>query len=532
MSAFLSVNRATGLRAVVLVLVVVLWLPAAWPEQGQAIITFDAAAVVYDMDGQIADLQGNVRVYIQLPGEEQRRVVVRAKSAKVDLTEYSIGASEGVRVATEEGVLEGEAFQYNGQTDEFRLTKARSVLEFGAVAGEPQAARGYLTGKEIGQRNDVVYVIHGRITTCNRANPHYVLLADKLRYNPKAYKLEVWNGRLRIHGVTIPGYPGRMAFGLGPATYERPELAHIPRYSSRDHLYVPYSYWLLGDLDTELRSRMKVRVSQELGLRGWSTTTYQPDDKWQWDLVVSRMEDMYDDLGDVVLVDRQPELRVTRHLLPEADREQKLDAILSLGRFTEDLWEQGKPRPHRPDVTDERAMAELRFERHPQQRRLGIGHWYGTSLRGMQYGEGGDYHDLSLWVGLGGQLSGSVSGSATLTHHFTGDDTPFLFDEVDVETELQPALDVQLNRRWSLAAEARYDLDESNIRHYDITLSRRSHCLTWRLVYHKVGHSIGLVVDINGLTGGTSPPRGKAPVDELLDSMQADMEAGPRPTEP
>ncbi len=503
-------------------------LAACSARQDPAVVTFDAEEVVYDMGRQVAELHGNVRIYVCIGGEPQRRAVIHAQAAKVDLKENNIGASGGISVATEDGVLQGDSFQYNGHSGQYRLTGARGVVSLSrSPTSGKTAARGYLTGRQIGSEQDFVYLIRGRITTCDKAKPHYALLADKIRYRSRTGKLEVWNPRVRIYGVTIPGYPGRIAFKVGGPAAEQPHVLAIPRYSSLDKLYLPYDVRLAGDPDDEFRSVMKLRISQQLGIRGRWETTYEPAGDWQLSLLMSRLESAYDDFGDLVLLDRQPELRVVRDLLPGDDGERSLTATAALGRLTEDLREVKRFVPSPLRVSADRAMLQLRYQVHATQQELGAGHWYGICWQGVLYDGGRHYRDVCVWLGAGTRLAGSITGSLTAVHHFTGGDTPLLLDTVDIRSELQPRLDLQLSRNWSLAALARYDLDRGEARDYELTLSRRVHCLTWRLGYRKMGHGISLGVDINGLTGRTAAQRTASALDRLMETMQADLAAGP-----
>jgi hypothetical protein len=99
-----------------------------------------------------------------------------------------------------------------------------------------------------------------------------------------------------------------------------------------------------------------------------------------------------------------------------------------------------------------------------------------------------------------------LGGSLEFVHHFLGGETPFQFDAVDLQTELRPALKARLTETWRLSASGRWDLDTRRLRDYYLELGKRMHCLTWSVFYRFIGGSVGLRLDLNGLTGDTDPP--------------------------
>ena len=481
------------------------------------IVEIDGDQIQWNYQMQATELHGNVRIYLQIEGQPEQRVVIHADRAVANLRSGQIEAQKGITVGTPHGVLTGEYLQLNAHTEEFCLKQARSVVNLTPDA--PQAVHGYAFGEQIGLQNDVVYIIRGKITTCNRQRPHYALTAKQIEYYPARRRFKIKGAALYLYGVKIPLIPS-FSFDVGEEEKDTPGILPLPGYSSRDKLYLPYRVILSG-ADSRWHNELSVRLTQGRGIRLMSTHEYTQG-KWSTVAVLSQTEDFYDDLDNRVTLHRRPQVTLTRFA---ADRAQDdgWQVEVSLGNIVEDLKTDEHIASPRPDVREQFAALTLRYDRHSKQRRPGQGRWYGLRGRQALYSTGDNYRDLALTAGVGGRLGNDLLGSLTATQHITGGRSPFLFDTVNIKTELQPALEARLSERWAISALGRYDAGAGKLRDYELELSRRAHCLTWALHYRFIGQGLGIRVAINGLTGQAPAYPQQGDLDHLFDQTQAEL---------
>ncbi len=481
------------------------------------IVEIDGDQVQWNYQMQATELHGNVRIYLQVEGQPEQRAVIRADRAAANLQSGQIEAQKGITVGTPYGVLTGEYLQLNAHTEEFCLKQARSVVDLTPAA--PPAVHGYAFGEEIGLQNDIVYIIRGQITTCNRQRPHYALTAKRIEYYPARRHFKIKGAALYLYGVKIPLIPS-FSFDVSEEEEDTPGILPLPGYSSQDKLYLPYRFIFSGD-DSPWHSEVFVRLTQGRGIRLMSTHEYTRG-KWQAAARLTQTEDFYDDLDNRVTLHRRPQVTLTRFA---ADRAQAdgWQAGVSLGNIVEDLKTDEKMVSPRPDVREQFAALTLRYDRHSKQRRQGQGKWYGLRGRQAFYSTGEDYRDLALTAGVGGRLGNDLLGSLTATQHITGGRSPFLFDTVNIKTELQPALEARLSERWAMSALGRYDAGAGKLRDYELELSRRAHCLTWTLHYRFIGQGLGIRVAINGLTGDAAPYPQQSKFDKLYTNTQKEL---------
>jgi len=524
---------------------------AAETPPRRLIVTVSGDRVQYSDEMKAAEIVGNVRIYLQIEGEPAQRAVIRAQRAAANFQSGQIEAQKGITVGTPQGALTGEYLRLDAHTEEFCLKNARSVVNVDAPTSAA-ATRAYLFGEEITGHNELVYIIQGAITTCNRAHPHYALRAKRIEYYPAQQRFKVKGASLSLYGMKIPLVPS-FSFSVAEGERETPDLLPMPGYSSYDKLYLPYRF-RFNSSDSPWRSDLSLRLTQRRGIRLLSTNKYTKG-LWQAAGYLSQTEDIYDDLGHHLTLDRRPELTFTKSSTGP-DQDNGWRGSVSLGNIVEDCGHDtrasstprvaqvlnlrgGDQRGWRtpptgqdfidsaPKTREQYAALTLRYDRHTDQHRRGEGQWYGLSARQAFYSTGDNYRDLAVTAGAGGPLGKDLTGSLTLTHHITGGHTPFLMDRANIKTELEPTLQAQLSRRWAVKAMGRYDVDGGRLRDYEVELRRRAHCLTWGLYYHFVGERIGLRVDINGLTGDTAPPGQQSDLDTVFQQTQDELAAGP-----
>ncbi len=485
---------------------------------GRLIVTIKGDNVQYGfVDPPWGEIQGNAHIFLEVEGQPDKRAIIHADRAA--FKSGQIEAQNGVTLGLPDGLLTGEYLRLDPKTGEFCLQQVRGVVNFNAGAS---AVHGYAFGEEVVRDNEIIYVVQGKITTCNREHPHYALQAKRIEYYPDQQRFKIKGGSLSLYGVKIPLIPS-FSFDVAEEERETPDILPVPGYSSHDNLYLPYLF-KFSLPDSPWRSELRLRVTQKRGIRLLSTNEYAKG-RWQAGGYLSQTEDVYNDLGNYMTLDRRPELTFTR-FATSPDQDDGWRASVNLANIVEDMKGDEHTADPRPTIREQRAAVTLAYDRHNQQRHSRQGQWYGLSARQALYSTGDSYRDLALTLGAGGKVSGALTGSLSLTRHITSGHTPFLSDVVDIKTELQPALAAQLSPRWAMSATGKYDVDEGKLRDYELELQRRAHCLTWGLYYRFTGERIGVRVDINGLTGNTTPYPQQSDLDKLYQNTQQELAAG------
>ena len=169
------------------------------------------------MKNKMVYLYGNVEVYyddIELKAEEveinidSNIVIARGK-------QDSLGKFYGEPVMKEAGkVFNAHEIKYNFKT------KKGIITEVMTHEGES-----YIHGKKVYKTPDnVMYIRHGKYTTCNEKHPHYYFSASKLKIIPKD-KIVTGPANLVIEDVPTPiGIP----FGFFPNTDKQQSGILIP----------------------------------------------------------------------------------------------------------------------------------------------------------------------------------------------------------------------------------------------------------------------------------------------------------------
>ncbi len=174
-------------------------------------------SIRFDMKNKMVYLYGNVEVYyddIELKAEEveinidSNIVIARGK-------QDSLGKFYGEPVMKEAGkVFNAHEIKYNFKT------KKGIITEVMTHEGES-----YIHGKKVYKTPDnVMYIRHGKYTTCNEKHPHYYFSASKLKIIPKD-KIVTGPANLVIEDVPTPiGIP----FGFFPNTDKQQSGILIP----------------------------------------------------------------------------------------------------------------------------------------------------------------------------------------------------------------------------------------------------------------------------------------------------------------
>ncbi len=511
-------------QALVIFTILAVAASSACAEEAAAsrlIVTVDAGEGVlrYQWDRQLFEADQGVQIRLQVEGRPEQTVLIRAGQVAGSLKSGKLTAQEGVTVGTPQGVLTGSYLSFNAETDEFSLKEAQAAVDLSPE--QSGSLLGYAFGEEIGRRGEVVYVLRGKITTSDRRTPEYSLTARRIEYYPAANRFKIKGAAVELYGVRIPLVPS-FSFTVGGEAKEAPSLIPVPSYSSRDKLFLPYRFNFSGP-QADLQSSLTIKLTQSRGIRGLSQNVYTGAD-WLAEGIASQTEDCYTELGDHLILDRRPQLQYTK-FSADPDQESGWAGSVTLANVIEDLKEDDDDPSPRPTVHEQSLQLGLRYDSRSSPADAEKNQWYSLAGRQSFYSTGDDYRDIALTAGASRRISHDLKGSLSLTHHITGGRTPFLYDRVEVRTELRPDIDLRMSPKWSVRANGRYDAGSGKLRDYEVELRRRAHALTWALRYRFIGNSLSVGIYINGLTGDTEPYEQSHPLNDLFDEMQRELGA-------
>lgn len=471
--------------------------------------------IQYSGGNKTARLIGGARVWVDIPGVERGSVVILAEEVDVDLEQGIVTVPEGAQLLLGPAVMAGDHMQVDAAKRDFKVERARGYMVLPTERPVPAecAPRAYFKSRRIVKQGQATVLQGAVLTTCPKDNPDFSLVAKRVKYDISRGGFFVYNAKLRFHGVTIPLIPW-MRFGLNSERAGRGYDFDAPGYNSREGFFLPGALRLLPP-ESDWDAIATFRVTTREDVLGTATLRRESG---PLDILLraSRRERIADDITDQLAVYRVPELSLTHHFRDRDDCETALDLNLGFGRFGEDLERLDGQAVDVPRVWESRALADLFYTTNACAYSSRTGDWYGAEGRISTYSSGETYTDLELFAGIGGQVSDSLHLDATLRQHFTGGSTPFLFDDVDIETEIETGFDWDITDRWRFHGWSRYDAEEGRWRDYQGTLSYRAGCLTYGLYYRDVADRIGFRIDLTGLTGGTRPMPGRSSLEKEL----------------
>jgi hypothetical protein len=466
-------------------------------DLGRVTITFDGDVLDYSDDNKRVTAHGNVRVSAEasrLPGET---LLISAEDLVGNLATGQITASRGIKVHTRLADLAGDSLDFNASSNEFKLTRAKCAVSLKPGADEGSVVRAFAFGDEISDQADVIYVIRGKVTTCDRESPHWSISARKIVFDSKHHEAKIQHPSVQLYGLRVPL--------LGSFTQQLPQgkqvsqsLLRFPSYSRRDGINFPY-YLQFGPADGPVRADLDFSIGQKHGVRGLfhSQRGAYP---WQVDLYASREVYSSTRLEDFLAIDQRPELAVTRYLRrPDGVRDQA-SIKLTAGHLTERDFNVQTPSAPAPTVATTRAGLIASYTGNWTANRDHVGTWWGGSAAKYWYHGGDSYHDLSLSAGTGCRLGDRSKAAVSVIRHFDGGFSPLVSDRAELKTEVQPYVELRVAPKWDLEAFGRYHWEQSRLRDYQVTLRNIQHCLSWTASYRLVGHHFALGVELNGLT--------------------------------
>lgn len=455
-----------------------------------ATITTRADDVQLAYDQHRVSLRGNAELIAESVEDPSLRVVIRAELIEGDFATGHFEALGNVELITTEASLRGDSLVFDARTSEYQLTRTSLMLTH-------ERAYGYAYGREVNHREGRIHIEHGLITTCDHLPPHYAIEARRLHYDLDSGEVVAQDGAVRIYGLRIPLFTS-VHFNVS----DEPSIADpIPqvRYQNRDGAALrwglPYE-----SPDGLVSCRGEVLLTMRRGVRG-NVDIYGPAGGMTGHIRASYKEDVRADVDEWATIDRRPEFVLEQAWDTDRFGGTRLHAELSAGSFKEYARFDEDGLETRPTVRDRRAMVSLRLASDEAARRRGVGNWWWVGGREQVYDEGGDYSALEAGLGYGTELTDWLTGSLTYSYRYARGESPFEFDDVDIEQELAGRARFKLDRNWGLGLTGRYDLKANQMRDYQLELDRAVHCLTWQLKYRDLSESISLGVAINGVFG-------------------------------
>lgn len=467
-------------------------------------LTLDGDRVTYSADRKRATVSGNARIWVRMPNFGDGATLVEADEIIADLEKGTIQVPGQARLLVGPALMVGSGLSIDAPAREFSLKDTEGYGAIPPLEGSryTEPAKVYFKGKGVVKQGDITNILHARMTTCPKDKPDFAIIAKRIKYDPANGRVIIYGAKLRLYGMTIPLIPW-IKTGIGGSGSGEPYALGMPGYNRLDGINVPFAVRMtpVGDA---YNAAIRGSVTAKSGVIGRAFVEHERG-RWDFEVGVARRLRMVDDVTDAIAVDQFPELGAVYWFTPRqgCDNELKLD--LEGGYYRERLERLNGTRVNRPRVDAWRSHAELTYTANSCSYRNREGDWYGAVARISNYSTDETYTDLEAFAGLGGPITDNLRGDVTLRHHFVGGSTPFLFDDVDIQTELATGLEWDVNDRWKLDGWTRYDLDEGDMKDYEVGVSYRAGCLTWGLYYRDVNNGIGLRLDLTGITGGTAP---------------------------
>lgn len=452
--------------------------------------------VELDDDNKTLAVTGNVTITVATDKPGYPTVSLAADQLEGDLKAGRMVATHGVKLRSQQLGLRGERVDLDFKNGTFTLDRGAMEVAVPSVQAPGKIVRGFFFGNQMGREGRVMYVIEGRITTCDRAKPHYTIGSKKVTFDTATGALDVYGGRLQLYNfrLNIPGhFHGTLGGGGGDGSLALP----LPRYSSFDGLYTDLRRDLTKpDADWSLYGIL--RVGTKLRFPAALVTEHKTEDSTTR-IAATRQEEVVFNLRERSRISRLPEVSYVKDLISTSAGLPRLQFLAFGGHIREHV-------DNLPVISATRAGVALDYTPYPWQRRNRRGVWWAAGARQTFYDTGDQLSDVALELGTGWHFTDTLSASVSEIHHFTSGESPFFFDNVWVEDELVGTLDTALARNWRFRGTGRWDLDRGELRDYTLMFSRRMHCLTWNLGYSFGAELFSVGLDINGVTGGTAPP--------------------------
>ncbi len=399
--------------------------------------------------------------------------------------------------------LFGEHLQYNFNTDAGVLTQAQVVEQGVIVRGEVIE---FSPKKLVARRSS--------FTTCTKERPDYSLNADTItltaaatdaRGRPASGRLTLNHAKVYFHGrrvLTLPNY------SLSVGGIQQGKVSPLPTsgFSHNDGLYAQVDY-TLSRPDRPVLADTRLRFTTHRGLTGF-VEARRPYRRHELFADYTRLQDVRQTELQAdqftfstanVLVNRAPEFGARADDYP-LSKFLHLAADARYGQYTEfDANSGGELNRANRYV----ASALVSTNPYPVLHRLLLSHavgyraaWYSTDDRftigffrtTVQFPRSEENH-LAL-----SYINRSTSGQ-----------TPFLFDDVQVGSELLADFRHRLSPRWRLHAVGAYNLEGGTTTDAAISFTRTVHCLDYTLGWKQLSHTFFFGITLAPMPAGEAP---------------------------
>ena len=504
-------------------ILLLLFLPAALRAEGPALtpmasLTVDSSEVRYDYGAGAQTVHTGAPTTIrgEVSGLPSARVLIKTGEAEADLLAGRIQAGPEVEFIAPGAYLTGGKLTLEMSPRRFELERAQAVVDLAPPGRPPVLAQFH--GDVMGGNDKLIWVDHGYLAPSTDPEPDVYVSARRIAFDRATGKLKAYNGTLHFYGVKIPMLPvmrKRLVYKRGiPDLDDR--IIPALRYGTADGFNIPY-FWDFSADESDTSTTLGISVTQKRGIT-FLTQSRRETPSFTLSVAASRMEDVRDRLRGHLVRDRLPELFAEKFQY-HREQDEGWRVAVNAGNFLERDSDPGAP----PEVHRQRYLVGAGYEWGSDQYAKNVGRWAQVWTTQAFYSEGEQYTDAAVTAGAGSWLTPRFQGALTLVHHFLAGRTPFQFDQADIQTEARPLIDWQVTRDWRAHAEGRWDLDAGRLRDYKLALGKRMLLLTWTLTYQFIGAVVGVRVDINGVTGGTTAPPLISPLAQQYLDAQAEL---------
>lgn len=169
-------------------LVLAIFCNPVWGENIPVVVT--AAEVSYDDYSEQIEATGNVEI-------KYKDVTVKSNTALLDQKLKMLLAIGDVTVTQGEDTFEGERFIYDIRSEQGWMNPLRTEIDDASFNGSA------FFSADLGMfHDDDLFLKHSKFTSCDLADPHYHLTAEKLEYFPDdrlvLHNVWYWEGKHRL----------------------------------------------------------------------------------------------------------------------------------------------------------------------------------------------------------------------------------------------------------------------------------------------------------------------------------------------
>lgn len=425
-------------------IVALLFYVAAPVWAAQAPVTLEANYLHYnDATGEVS-ASGDVKL-----NQEATQIYTQELTGNVQTGDML--AHGQVTWTEEKNTLTGEQLVYNYKTKEGKMGTARGNMDGQLITAEstvlhPQSAENY----------------NVTLTKCPAKVPDYKMTAEKVVIYPGekliAYNVAFWLKNTKIYSM------GKFVKKLDETENE----SAMPKFGYRSddgffikqHLAYPLSDKLSAVADVGYYTKQNIKG--QLGL-------VQENKHSTLSAMIGNTQN-----SDGDWYRREPEIIFTRHSMPIGSTKLNYGYQLQASRITEAA---------RPTTRQEQATLWVYHNpiKLAERTTLNLGtsyqrNWYDKEDRRDVYG---------FSTSIDHQLNNRISLGVGYIYTHENQESPFTYDEVDVNRELVTQFNWQVDRLWYVGVRTSYDLEHSSFYDVDYTIRRNLHCFETEITYRE-----------------------------------------------